>query len=70
MYRSFEFVEKLNSLNVQIHENSMENQWMYEIVKIQWKIVYIRCIDSPDLVRNLISLKVQNHENSMENYVH
>ena len=69
MYRSFGFVEKLNLFSVQILENSMENQWTYQIMKIQWKIVYIRYIDSLGLVKNLISLKVQNHENSMENYV-
>ena len=28
--------------------------------------VYIRCIDSLDLLRNLTLLKVQNNENSME----
>ena len=39
-------------------------------MKIQWKIVYIKCTNSPDLLRNLFSLKVQNHENSMENCVY
>ena len=43
---------------------------MYQIVKIQWKVVYIRCANILDLLRNLISLKVQNHENSRENCVH
>ena len=31
-------------MNVQIRKKSMENQLMYQIVK-----VYIRCIDSPDM---------------------
>ena len=57
-------------MNVQVHENSMENQRIYQIVKNQWKIVYIRCTNSLDLVTNLFSLKIQNHENSMENSVH
>ena len=59
-------------LNVQNCEILMENRncWTYEIVKIQWKVVYIRCTNIPDLLRNLISLKVQNCENSRENCVH
>ena len=51
-------------MNVEIWEKSMENQWMYQIMK-----VYIRCTDSLDLLRNLTLLKVQNNENSMEKYV-
>ena len=38
-------------------------------MKIQWKVVYIRCTNISDLLRNLNSLKVQNRENSMENCV-
>ena len=57
-------------LNVQNREILMENRncWTYQIVKIQWKIVYIRRTNILDLLRNLISLKVQNNENSMEKY--
>ena len=58
-------------LNIQNREILMENQncWTYQIVKIQWKVVYIRCTNILDLLRNLILLKVQNNENSMEKYV-
>jgi len=55
--KELEFVELTNL------ENSMENQRWYQTVKIRWKIVYIRCTNSPDLLRNLISFKVQNREN-------
>ena len=43
MYRSFGFVKKkkLNSLSLQNRENSMENPGTYQIMKIQWKIVYV-----------------------------
>ena len=57
-------------MNVQVRENSMENQRMYQTMKIQLKIVYVRCTNSPDLLTNLFSLKIQNRENSMENSVH
>jgi len=57
-------------LNVKIHENLMENRRTFQIVKIQWKNVYIRCTNILDMLRNLISLKVQNRENSKENCVH
>ena len=40
---------------------------MYNIMKIQWKFVYIRCIESPDSWKNWNSLNVQNCQNSMEN---
>jgi len=59
-----------NSLNVQTRENSMENRRTYQIVKIQWKIVCIRCTDCQEWLRTLILLKVQNRENSMENCIH
>jgi len=39
-------------------------------MKIQWKIVNIRCTNSLNLLRKLFSLKVQNHKNLMENCVH
>jgi len=51
--------KKSNSLNVQIHGNSMENQWTYQIVKLHWKIVYIRCTNSLDLLINLILLSTK-----------
>ena len=60
----------MNSLNVQVRENSMENQRMYQTMKIQLKIVYVRCTSSPNLLTNLFSLKIQNRENSTENIVH
>ena len=40
---------------------------MYEIVKMQWKIVYIRSIEIPNSWKNSNSLNVQNRQNSMEN---
>ena len=40
---------------------------MYQIVKIQWKIIYIRCTDRPNLFKNSNSLNAQIHENLMEN---
>ena len=48
----------------------MENGRTFQIEKIQWKNVYIRCTNILDVLRNLISLEVQNHENSGENCVH
>jgi len=57
-------------LNVQILENSMENQLTYQIVKIERKIEYIKSTNSSNLLRNFISLKLRNWENSRENYVH
>ena len=36
-------------------------------MKIQWKIMYIRCTDRSDLFKTSNSLNVQNHENPMEN---
>ena len=35
---------------------------MYDILKIQLKIVYIRCIDGPNTWKNSNSLNVQYHE--------
>ena len=65
MPRKIQICKKVQiSLNVEILEKLMENQWTYQILK-----VYIRCTDSLDLLRNLILLKVQNNENSMEKYV-
>ena len=43
-------------MNVTSHENSRE-------------ILYIKCVDSPDLLRNLILLKVKNRENLTKNCV-
>jgi len=43
---------------------------MYDTMKIEWKIAYIRCIKSFDLYKNSNSLYVQYHENRMENFVH
>ena len=59
-------------LNVQNCEILMEHQncWTYQSVKIQWKVVYIRCTNIRDLLRNLISLKVQNCESSFSYCVH
>ena len=51
-----------NSLNVQIRQNSMKNRRTYQIIKIQGKIMYIRCTNTPNLLTNLFSLKVQNCE--------
>ena len=41
-----DLLKNSNSLKVQNHENSMENQRTYQTMKIQWKIVYIRCTES------------------------
>ena len=43
---------------------------MYEIVKIQWKIEYIRWTDSPNTQKNSNWLNVQYRENLVENCVH
>ena len=43
---------------------------MYEIVKIQRKIKYIRWTDSPNTWENSYSLNVRYRKNSIENYVH
>ena len=37
-----DFLKKLNSFNVQNHKILIENRKTYQIVKIQWKIVYIK----------------------------
>ena len=39
-------------------------------MKIQWKSMYISCIDRMNLFKNLNSLNVQNYENSRKNCVH
>ena len=36
---------------------------MYDIVKIQWKIPYIRCIESSNLMKKSNSLNVGYYEN-------
>ena len=36
-------------------------------MKIQWKIMYIRCTDHSNLFKTSNSLNVQNRENPMEN---
>ena len=77
----FEFVECMKSwkingnlctLNVQKVwiRGKIWIRWMYDIMKIQWKIVYIRCTKSPNSWKNSNSLNVLNCENSMEIYVH
>ena len=43
---------------------------MYDIVKIQWKIVHIRCTESPNSYKNSNSLNVQCREKSTGNWVH
>ena len=46
---------------------------MYKIVKIQRKIVYIKCTYYLDLWKKMEmfnTFNVQNHENSMENCVY
>ena len=86
IYRSSKFVSKFEvvkctkswKFNLKLCTNVLiiliwwkfQNCWTYQIVKIQWKIMYIRCSNILDLLRNLISLKVQNRENSRENCVH
>ena len=37
-----DFLKNLNSFNVQNHKILIENRKTYQIVKIQWKIVYIK----------------------------
>ena len=39
-------------------------------MKIQWKIMYIRCTDCMNLFKNSNSLNVQDRENLVENFVH
>ena len=39
-------------------------------MKIQWKSMYVRCIDRMNLSKNLNSLNVQNCEHSWKNCVH
>ena len=39
-------------------------------MKIQWEIMYNRCIDCMNIFKNLNSLNIQNGENSMEIFVH
>ena len=53
-------------LTVQNHEILMENRRMYQIMKIEWKIVHIRCTDHMNLFKTLNSLNIQNRENSMK----
>ena len=43
---------------------------MYDIKKIQWKFVYIRCTNDPNTWKNSKSLNVQYRQNSVENCVH
>lgn len=44
--------------------------WIYNIVKIQWKIVYTSRTGSPDSRKNSNSWNVQYSKNSMGNCVH
>ena len=39
-------------------------------MKIQWKSMYVRCIDRINFLKNLNLLNVQNCENSRKNCVH
>ena len=39
-------------------------------MKIQWKNMYVRCINRMNLFKNLNSLNVQNYENSWKNCVY
>ena len=43
---------------------------MYDIEKIQWKFVYIRCTNDSNTWKNSKSLNVQYRQNSVENCVH
>jgi len=43
---------------------------MYNIVKIQWQIVYIKCTKSSYSLKKSNLLNVRNHQYSMENWVH
>ena len=69
---SWKFNEKLRTLDVQKIQiwGIIRIHGMYNIVKIQWKIEYIRCTESIDLRRNRNSLNVGYHENWLENFVH
>ena len=69
---SWKFNGKLCTLDVQKFRirGKFLIHWIYEIMKINWKIFYIRWTDFPDSWKKLNSLNVWSQENSMENYVH
>ena len=65
---SWKFEENLCTVDVQkvwIH-GKIRICWIYDIVKIQWKIENTRWIENPDLRNNSNSWNVQYSENSME----
>ena len=69
---SWKFNEKLCTQAVQEVQirGKIRIHGMYDLVKIQWEIVYIRCTESPEFRKKLNSLNVGYHENSLENCVH
>ena len=68
----WKFIAKFCTLDVQKVRirGKIQIRWMFNIVKIQWKIVYIRSTDGLSMWKNSNSLKVRYHENSIENCVH
>ena len=69
---SWKFNGILRTVNVQTVQirGKIQIWWIYDIVKIQWKIMYTRCTESPDLRKNSNSWNVRYSKNSMESCVH